>query len=75
MTSKTSTERMRCPECRKRTLHSIELGPRQADPDHRKDRTRDFHTVEYRCSACGRVEHTKRYPDLLSRFFHRTSDE
>ena len=64
-------ETLRCPVCRRRTQHQEAIGPRTRDPVHIDDRSRDFHEVKYCCLECGRTERRRRYPDLLSGFFHR----
>ena len=53
----------RCAVCRRRTEQVVQVGqPQGRGPDAYQD-------IEYRCQVCGRVEKTRRYPNLLADFF------
>ena len=56
--------RQRCPDCRRHTDHVVRIGRLEGSgPDA-------YHEVSYHCQVCGRVENTRRYPNLLADVFH-----
>lgn len=70
MNNRAHTETMRCSQCRRRTKHTVTIGPLQQDPQHHSDPLFDFHLVKYRCTECGKDERRRRLPNLVSDIFH-----
>ena len=70
MSTEASTDTLRCPQCRRRTEHTVAMGPLEQDPQHLNDPLFDFHAVTYRCTECGKEQRRRRLPNLLSEVFH-----
>lgn len=60
---RTFCERYRCTKCKQRTAHTVRMS-------RQRGRGREaYHDMERRCDACGHVETSKRYPNMLIDFF------
>ena len=66
---KTTIEKRRCPQCRKRTLHRETASAVRPDPKRPNDRRYDVQPVAVKCLECGRREVVERCWNLTAHVF------